>query len=278
MCPVCVPAPAGTHDQETLHSSYHDAMPTDLRPAVSADIADVLALWHVAAAPTSTDTEEALRALLGRDPGALIVAVHAGGGGGGDAGRGNPPQIVGSVIAGWDGWRGSVYRLAVAPGWRRRGLGARLLRAAEDRLVAGGAQRCHAIVVGDDEHAVGFWQATGWTFEVGQRRYTKGFDRGGGTSVRAPVREGQGCRSPWGCGVPRSERKVRADHAVDLQVIRGTSGSIERVPRTTRPDPGPVGDVVGQVEEGERRGSRVSGPGRQSDAAASVSVKRGGAP
>ena len=35
-------------------------------------------------------------------------------------------QIVGTVIAGWDGWRGSIYRLVVAPSHRRAGLGRRL--------------------------------------------------------------------------------------------------------------------------------------------------------
>ena len=82
--------------------------------------------------------------------------------------------IVGSVIAGWDGWRGSVYRLAVAPPHRRRGIGGRLLHAAEERLVALGARRLHAIVVGTDALAVGFWEATNWEHQPEQRRYTWG--------------------------------------------------------------------------------------------------------
>ena len=63
-----------------------------------------------AAEPTSTDSSEAVAVLLARDPGALIVAEADG-------------EIVGSVVAGWDGWRGSVYRLAVAERYRRAGLG-----------------------------------------------------------------------------------------------------------------------------------------------------------
>ncbi len=136
-------------------------MHMDLRPAESADIPGVLALWRESAAPTSTDTTAALTGLLQRDPGALIVAGPAG-------------AIVGSVIAGWDGWRGSVYRLAVAPAHRRRGIGGRLLHAAEERLVALGARRLHAIVVGTDAVAVGFWDATNWEHQLEQRRYTWG--------------------------------------------------------------------------------------------------------
>src|SRR2546430_9986278 len=40
-------------------------------------------------------------------------------------------RVVGSVVGGWDNWRGHVYRLAVHPAFRRRGLGREL--AAEDR-------------------------------------------------------------------------------------------------------------------------------------------------
>lgn len=125
------------------------------------DIPAVLDLWQEAAEPTSTDSAEALTGLLERDPGALIVA---------EAGN----RIVGSVIAGWDGWRGSVYRLAVAPGHRRDGLGRSLLRAAEDRLADLGARRQHAIVVGTNARAVAFWRASGWERQHGQLRFTKG--------------------------------------------------------------------------------------------------------
>ena len=83
-------------------------------------------------------------------------------------------RIVGSVIAGWDGWRGSIYRLAVASDHRRRGLGQSLLRAAEDRLTALGARRLHAIVVESNDNAVAFWTATDWGHQAGQLRFAKG--------------------------------------------------------------------------------------------------------
>ncbi len=134
---------------------------TVLRPAVPGDIPEVLERWRESAAPTSTDTAGAMTGLFQRDPGALIVA-------------GPPGAIVGSVIAGWDGWRGSIYRLAVAPTHRRRGIGRMLLHAAEERLVALGARRLHAIVAETDAHAVAFWDATEWEHQRAQRRYTWG--------------------------------------------------------------------------------------------------------
>jgi ribosomal protein S18 acetylase RimI-like enzyme len=136
-------------------------MLTEIRSARPDDVGAVLALWRDAAAPTSTDTAEDLTALLRRDPGALIVAEESG-------------CVVGSVIAAWDGWRGSVYRLAVDPAHRREGLGGRLLREAERRLAAQGARRMHAIVVGSDPRAVAFWESTDWEHQGGQLRFAKG--------------------------------------------------------------------------------------------------------
>ena len=141
--------------------SAPDAAPAALRPATADDIAAVLAFWEAAAEPTSTDSATALAALLHRDPGALVVAETGG-------------RIVGTVIAGWDGWRGSVYRLAVAPASRRVGLGRSLLRAAEDRLRDLGARRAHAIVIGANTTAVAFWHASGWEFQDGQLRFARG--------------------------------------------------------------------------------------------------------
>jgi ribosomal protein S18 acetylase RimI-like enzyme len=134
---------------------------SELRPATADDIAGVLAFWRESAEPTSTDADEVLASLIDRDPGALIVA---------EADR----RIVGTVIAGWDGWRGSIYRLAVGTEQRRRGLGRALLRAAEDRLAGLGARRLHAIVVESNDGAVAFWTASDWEHQAGQLRFAKG--------------------------------------------------------------------------------------------------------
>jgi ribosomal protein S18 acetylase RimI-like enzyme len=134
---------------------------SELRSATPDDIAAVLAFWQEAAEPTSTDSAEVLNSLVAHHPGALVVAEVNG-------------RIVGTVIAGWDGWRGSVYRLAVGPDQRRSGLGQALLRAAEDRLTALGARRLHAIVVEANDNAVAFWTASDWEHQGGQLRFAKG--------------------------------------------------------------------------------------------------------
>jgi ribosomal protein S18 acetylase RimI-like enzyme len=136
-------------------------MQNQLRPATADDIAGVLAFWRESAEPTSTDSTEVLASLVDRDPGALIVAEADG-------------RIVGTVIAGWDGWRGSIYRLAVGPDQRRSGLGLALLHAAEDHLVGLGARRLHAIVVESNDVAVAFWTGADWEHQAGQLRFAKG--------------------------------------------------------------------------------------------------------
>jgi len=73
-----------------------------IRAARSGDLPAVLALWQQAQAePSHTDNLASLQQLVAHDPGALLVA---------DAGN----HLVGSVIAAWDGWRGTIYRLGRA--------------------------------------------------------------------------------------------------------------------------------------------------------------------
>ena len=62
----------------------------------------------------------------------------------------NDDRIIGSVIGGWDGWRGNIYRLAVTPEYRRRGIARRLVAEISSALFARGAERLSALV--EHEH------------------------------------------------------------------------------------------------------------------------------
>ena len=79
----------------------------EIRIATTADIDAVLVFWRDATDPSSTDDAASLAALLARFPDAMVLAV-------------DQEVIVGTVIVGWDGWRGAMYRIAVAPADRRR--------------------------------------------------------------------------------------------------------------------------------------------------------------
>ena len=133
-----------------------------IRTAGPADLDAVLRFWDEAEAePSHTDDVDGLSRLFDRDPEAILVAEVR-------------SQIIGSIIAGWDGWRGSIYRLAVHPDHRRRGLARRLLAEAEGRLADLGVRRVQAIVVESDARATGFWRTSDWSEQVARLRFVKG--------------------------------------------------------------------------------------------------------
>jgi ribosomal protein S18 acetylase RimI-like enzyme len=132
-----------------------------IRSAAHTDLRSVLELWASSGgSPSVTDSLEALSLLLAADPGALLLAESGG-------------AIVGTLIAGWDGWRGSFYRLAVDPHRRREGIAVALLREGERRLRERGAARLTAIVDDDDVAAVGFWEAAGYERQRDRRRFVR---------------------------------------------------------------------------------------------------------
>ena len=66
------------------------------------------------------------------------------------------------MIAGWDGWRCHLYRLAVLPSRRRSGIGQALIAAAEERFRILGGSRVDAMVLDDNEQAHRIWRACGY--------------------------------------------------------------------------------------------------------------------
>jgi ribosomal protein S18 acetylase RimI-like enzyme len=52
--------------------------------------------------------------------------------------------LVATVIGAWDGWRGNIYRLAVLPAYRRRGIARAPVAEADRMLRQMGARRISA--------------------------------------------------------------------------------------------------------------------------------------
>ncbi|MEU9336383.1 GNAT family N-acetyltransferase [Streptomyces sp. NPDC048290] len=132
-----------------------------IRPAGPADLDAVLAFWKTAAEGTSiSDDRSGVERLIGRDPESLVLAETGG-------------ELVGTVIAGFDGWRCHLYRLAVHPEHRRQGIGSALLAAAEERFTALGGRRGDAMVLTDNERAHHAWRAAGYAPQEAWRRWVK---------------------------------------------------------------------------------------------------------
>lgn len=124
----------------------------EYRSAERSEIPALLEFWAEAAENDSrpSDSVGAVEALLARDADAVIVASVDG-------------RIVGTIIAGFDGWRYHLYRLAVGPSMRRRGIGSALLDRAESRLRALGATRIDAMVLDANARGQAIWRARGYT-------------------------------------------------------------------------------------------------------------------
>jgi ribosomal protein S18 acetylase RimI-like enzyme len=139
-----------------------DDQETKVRPARPDELSVILDLWVRARSlpPSVPDDDGALAKLLARDPEGLLVAEHEG-------------AIVGALIAAWDGWRGNMYRLAVVPDRRRRGVALELVRFGEQRLRARGARRISALVAEADETAASLWRAAGYSLDENVGRFVR---------------------------------------------------------------------------------------------------------
>jgi ribosomal protein S18 acetylase RimI-like enzyme len=74
-------------------------------------------------------------------------------------------RVIGSVMAGYDGHRGWLYRVAVAKAHRHSGVGAALIREAEKRLWALGCVKINLQVMGSNAGVTAFYRSLGYTVE-----------------------------------------------------------------------------------------------------------------
>ncbi len=132
-----------------------------IRLANAGDAGAILELWRLAATVTTrTDDEASILSLIDRDPEALLLAEEEG-------------ALIGSVIAAFDGWRGTFFRLAVLPEHRRAGVGRALVAAGERSLRERGAARITLYAIKAEAGADAFWLATDYAPDDRTARYVK---------------------------------------------------------------------------------------------------------
>ena len=115
-------------------------------------------LWRAAGtSPSITDTLANIRGTI--ESTAFVLVAEA------------DQRIVGSLIAAFDGWRGNMYRIAVHPDYRRRGIGRALVEEGERCLTTQGAKRITALVEEKYPWATAFWLSVGYEIEPGIIRF-----------------------------------------------------------------------------------------------------------
>jgi ribosomal protein S18 acetylase RimI-like enzyme len=123
---------------------------TDIRPFVPADTEAVVALWEVCGLVRAwNDPRRDIARKLTVQPELFLVAVD------GD-------EIVGAGMAGFDGHRGWVNYLAVAPSRRGAGIGRTLMSEFEQRLEALGCPKVNLQVRAGNQDVLAFYRALGY--------------------------------------------------------------------------------------------------------------------
>ena len=74
--------------------------------------------------------------------------------------------IVGTTIAGFDGVRGWVHKVATHPQHRRKGISKALMEVAEEGLIAHGCTKLNLQVRQGNDSAVAFYQSLGYEVEL----------------------------------------------------------------------------------------------------------------
>jgi len=121
-----------------------------IRPYQAEDERDVIDLWFrcklvVRANNPKCDIERKMT----HSPELFLVGVMNG-------------TIVATVMAGYEGHRGWINDLAVAPEFQRHGIGAEMMRSAEERLIALGCPKVNLQVRTGNAGVVRFYESIGY--------------------------------------------------------------------------------------------------------------------
>ena len=74
-------------------------------------------------------------------------------------------RIVAAMMVGYDGHRGSIFYLAVAPDLQGKGLGRRMVEEAEERLKALGCPKLNLLVRSSNQSVIEFYKRLGFSVD-----------------------------------------------------------------------------------------------------------------
>lgn len=125
----------------------------NIRPYQPADQDAVIALWQECGLTRPwNDPRRDIQRKLTEQPELFLVGV-------------SEQVIVATAMAGFDGHRGWVYYLAVAPGQRRQSFGRQLMQEVERRLLERGCPKLNLQVRAENTEALGFYRSLGYVEE-----------------------------------------------------------------------------------------------------------------
>ena len=127
---------------------------SDVREYASTDRPEVVALWKLVFAddPPHNAPERVIERKLRVQRDLFLVAVSHG-------------RVVGTVLGGYDGFRGWVYHLAVHPDHRLNGFGRRLMQALEIRIRQRGCPKLNLQVRAENAGIRTFYERLGYGVE-----------------------------------------------------------------------------------------------------------------
>lgn len=125
-----------------------------IRAMEDSDLDDALKLWRIsfnAGFSTNFDTKETLIKHFNRNPGLSSVACSRYG------------EMVGALLCGHDGRRGSIYHTAVYSEYRNKGIGRRMEQRSLDKLKEVGITSGFLFININNPGSEEFWNSIGWT-------------------------------------------------------------------------------------------------------------------
>ncbi|WP_287879467.1 MULTISPECIES: GNAT family acetyltransferase [Acidovorax] len=126
-----------------------------IRPFEMEDEAAAVALWHDCGLLRPwNDPHKDIARKQTVQPGLFLVAMARG--------LDGENVLVATAMAGYDGHRGSVYYLAVAPGRQRLAIGRSLMERVEQQLLAMGCPKVHVLVRTANVQVMAFYEKLGY--------------------------------------------------------------------------------------------------------------------
>jgi len=124
-----------------------------IRPYQPSDEPQVIELWHACNLVVPwNDPKQEIALKMQVQPELFLVGI-------------TDERVVATVMAGYDGHRGWLYSIAVAPDKQRQGWGRRMVEAAEARLKALGCLKVNLQIRASNAAVIDFYRILGFAIE-----------------------------------------------------------------------------------------------------------------